>query len=86
MDRSGTLIAAAHFKNGFQSLNPTVELILGSDRATGPTPVTWQQSAVPTLEIFAVPSRSSVILRESLMIFVSCKRLDYVRKSSGYDR
>jgi len=26
MDRTGTLIAAAHFKDGFQDLNPNVEL------------------------------------------------------------
>ena len=26
MDRTGTLIAAAHFQNGFQDLNPTVEI------------------------------------------------------------
>jgi hypothetical protein len=26
VDRSGTMIAAAHFQNGFQNLNPTVEI------------------------------------------------------------
>ena len=28
MDRTGTLIAAAHYENGFQDLNPDVEIIL----------------------------------------------------------
>ena len=29
MDRTGTLIAAAHFQNGFQDLNPMVEIYSG---------------------------------------------------------
>jgi hypothetical protein len=29
MDRTGTLIAAAHFLEGFQDLNPTVEIYSG---------------------------------------------------------